>query len=298
MTELDQILSETEQEQRQDDMRLSKEEFAAMKKAERDAAYQLADQTALDVAADGGKFQGYLDVQTRFGRYFETNALLVLAQNPSATRLGDFSHWKKQNCPVKSGETGISIIEPGKNYVRTDGTVGVGFDVKKVFDISQVDVSKMKPTPPKPQPTEQQLLKSLVAHAFVRIELADSLPGNAGAVYDRASDTISVQRGMEFSDTFRNLAQELALADLTTGPDTQANPYFSAYCASYMLCQKYGVDTQSFSFDDVEDVLGGMDVQEIKGELSQIRDAAAGVSERMSRTLEPQNRGARDNGAR
>ena len=58
------------------------------KKAERDEVYALADATAEEVCADGGKFRDYLDVQANFRHYSATNALLILATKPDARRLG------------------------------------------------------------------------------------------------------------------------------------------------------------------------------------------------------------------
>lgn len=61
-----------------------KEAWAAKKKAERDEVYALADATAEEVCADGGKFREYLDVQANFRHYSATNALLILAAKPDA----------------------------------------------------------------------------------------------------------------------------------------------------------------------------------------------------------------------
>ena len=303
-TELGSILAEVQS----DSLPLSKEEFAAMKKAERDAVYGLSDQTALEVAGDEGKFQQYLDLQIQLRHaspelknelYSESNALLVLAQKPNATRIADFDYWKDHGCFVKKNEKGISIIERGDDYIREDGSPGRSYDIKKVFDISQVDDSKLRQEP-EPQYTERLLLKSLVAHAPVRIDLVEHVPDGYGAEYHAETDSISVQQGMKFHQTFRSLAEATATYYLTTGPDTQAQSQFSAHCAAYMLCKKYGVETSGFWFSDAPIVLKGMDAKEIKGELSQISDVAADISMHMEKTLEPPKRGERvlDAGAR
>jgi len=289
MNDLDNILAETQT----DAMPLSKEEFAEKKQAERQAVYDLADQTAFDVAEDSGRFKQYLDVQSQFDRYSETNALLVLAQKPEATRLGDFEHWKAQGGFVRKGETGISIIEPSGEYERDDGKTGISYNIKKVFDISQIDVRKMEQAPPKPQVMERQLLKSLIAHAPVKVDLVDELSGNMGAMYDAQTDRLLVCRGKEFSESFKSIAQATAYYFLTTGPDTQSDPHFSSMCAAYMLCKKHGVDAQDFKFDHAPAKLAGLDALDIKGELSQIRDVSADISMHMAKTLEPPSRGAR-----
>ena len=287
MNDLDNILQEVEQ----GGHTIPPEEYAEKKQAERRAVYELADQTALDIAQDSGKFQQYLDVQSQFDRYSETNALLVLAQKPEATRLGDFDYWKSRGGSVKKGETGISIIEPSGEYAKGDGTTGISYNIKKVFDISQIDTRKMEQQPAK-QHTERDLLKSMVAHAPVKIDLADDLPDDLGALYDPDTQRISLRRGMNFAQTFQSLAQELAISDLRASPDTHADTIFSANAMAYMLCKKHGVDAQ-FSFADAPTAFSGMDALEIKSELSQIRAVAANTSERMAKTLEPPTKNAR-----
>ncbi len=263
---------------------LTKEKYAAKKKTEREETFALSDQTALEVAADGGRFGQFMDVQGQFDRYSAVNALLILAQKPEAVRLGNFDYWKNQGCSVRPGQTAISILEPHE-YTKEDGSPGTGYNIKKVFDIAQIDTRKLR-TAPVPNYTERQLLQALISKAPVKIKGVDELPGDLGAMTDPETGEISVRRGMEFADSFRSVAQELASCDLTTGSDFPADPAFSSYCASYLLCKKYGLDTQAFNFEDAPGVLEGMDAQMVKGELAQIRDVAENISGRMARQLE------------
>jgi hypothetical protein len=281
--------------------RLSKEEYAAKKQADREELFDLSARAAEEVSADGGCLRQYLDVQGRFSHYSAANSLLILSQQDklsshTATRLGDFDYWKSRNASVKEKSV-ISILERSV-YTKDDGTPGVGYDVKKVFDISQVDTRRLK-VKPSPHLGERQLLGALTSKAPVRIIGADELPGDLGAQYDPGADTIFVRREMEFPDIFRAVAQELAYVGLIAGENTQAEPHFSAHCAAYLLCKKYGVDTQAFSFDGAPQVFEGMDAQKVKGELSQIRDAAENISERMKRQIEAQQqKAAKSNDAR
>ena len=56
---------------------LSPEEYAAKKKAEKDAVYQMIDDTATEIVRDPDKFRAYLDTQARMDRYSAANALLI-----------------------------------------------------------------------------------------------------------------------------------------------------------------------------------------------------------------------------
>ena len=56
--------------------RLSKEEYAEKKRAEKDAVYQLADEAAKEIVSSPEKFKAFLDTQSRLDRYSAVNAPL------------------------------------------------------------------------------------------------------------------------------------------------------------------------------------------------------------------------------
>ncbi len=293
MANFDDLLNNEPAEEQSE--QLTKEEYAAKKKNEREDAFTLSDQTALEVSGDSGRFQQYLDVQATLDRYSTVNALLILAQNPEATRLGSFDYWKSKNCSVRPGQTAISILEPHE-YTKEDGSPGTGYNVKKVFDISQVDTRKLRNTPPTNY-TERQILGALISKYPMKIIGVDELPDDLGAMTNLDGD-ILVRKGMAFSDTFRSVAYEMAGAELATDPELSPEQEFCAYSATYLLCKKYGAETKEFNFDKVDSVFDGMDAQEVKGGLAQIRDAAEEISGRMARHLDAQQKAAKNNEAR
>lgn len=293
MNNYDDLLSNAPTEEQ--GVQLSKEEYAARKKAERDDVFTLSDTASLKVAGDGDTFRQYLDVQSTFDRYSAVNTLLIMAQRPKATRIGDFDYWKNKGGFVKPGQTAISILEPHE-YVKEDGSAGTGYNIKKVFDISQVDARKVQTTTP-PTYTERQLLSALISKYPMKIIGVDELPDNLGAMTE-ADGSILVRKGMEFSDTFRAVAHEMACAELATDSQISPETEFNAYSATYLICKKYGVDTQDFNFEEAPSIFDGMDAQEIKDELSQIRDVAVNISGRMSRQLEAAQKAAKSQEAR
>ena len=273
----------TATETQSDRPQLTKEEYAAKKKAERDSLYALADEMAQEVMRDGEAFRGFLDVQARFDRYSATNALLIYAQNDEATRLRDFDGWKERGIYVRKNETGISILEAGDSYVTEDGRTGYYYNVKKVFDISQTDAKRQRQ--PQVHYDDRLLLSALIAKRPVPIEMADSVQN--GAVYDYERKTIFVQRGMDGQDLFRSVSLALARAEMAQQENsTPQADAFKSYCVSYMLCRKYGVDTQGYDFSRLPDELKNAEPQTIRGELTDIRDTLQTMTGKMVRTLE------------
>ena len=265
-----------------------KEAWVQKKQEQREAVYSMIDDTTEVIARDSVSFQRYLDLQSRFLRYSASNALLILAQKPEATRIADFDTWKEQGAYVRKNESGFYIIEPGEEYTRGDGSTGVNFNPKKMFDISQTGNGKDQT---QALPGERERIKALIYHAPVPLNAFDGLQEGINAVYKPDAREIQIRRGMSADDIFRGLSQELAHAEMDKGDGsyTRSEFGFRAYCASYLLCKQYGIETEGYyHFEGAPQVLGAKEPQEIRAELSTIRDAANEISERMSQRLNRQ----------
>ena len=114
-----------------------KAEWAAQKQAQRKEAYELIDNTCAEMMISGDSFRQYLDVQGRFDRYSVANAILVSAQMPEATQLKDYNTWKQSRVYVNKDAQKVVILEPSKEYTRDDGTKGISYNAKGVYDISE-----------------------------------------------------------------------------------------------------------------------------------------------------------------
>ena len=276
----------------QDDF--DKEAWAAKKKAERDDIFFLADATAEEVSTDSGKFREYLDVQANFRNYSATNALLILAFNNSATKLGDKDFWRNQGVYIKKQEFSrpIKIVESNGEYTRDDGSIGVSYNIKRVYDISQT-TARIKAQPPVSF-DERALLNALIYKRPVPIQPVDELPGGASAIYDHEQKAIFVCRGLNAHDLFCGVSRALAQAELAMISDEYIpdNASYKAHCVSYILGKEFGVDVSEYILDNPADFLRTDDPQKIRAELSEIRDTAFDISARMARSLE-QNKAPR-----
>lgn len=237
-------------------------------------------------------------MQANFRHYSATNALLILAFNKDARKLGDKDYWRDQGVYIKRQEFGrpIKIIESNGEYTRDDGSIGVSYNIKKVYDISQT-TSRIKAQPPVSY-DERALLNALIYKHPVPIQSVDDLPDDMGALYDHDQKAIFVCRGMGASDLFYEVAKALAHAELamTSEDYSYSNADFKAHCVSYILCKEFGIKTDNLSFSpadfDIPKELSEAEPQEIRTELSEIRDTAYDISARMARSLE-QNKAPR-----
>ena len=207
--------------------RLSPEEYAAKKKAEKEAIYQLLDNTASEVVQSPEKFKAYLDVQSRMDRYTANNALLMYKQFPQASQIKEFDDWAAEGVKVNKGSKTFIILDPYE-YTKKDGTIGIDFNLKRVLDVSQTNGKR----PAAPTANRDPRKLSMNSEVYSRRDMG-----------------------------------------------------FQAVCIGYMLCKKYGVDTQNFAIDRIPDELKNKEPKEIKAELGKTQKAFKEITARVSDEL-------------
>ena len=265
---------------------LSPQEWAEKKQLEKESVYQLIDSTAEEISENPDKLKAFLDVQARMDKYSSANALLIYSQLPEATRLKDFAGWGEDNVRVKKGAKSISILEPVE-YTKSDGSQGISYNVKKMFDVSQTN-GKKQPAPTLNRDTDD-IIAVMVDTAPVNVELIDEMPQpGMGAFYKNEDQTLYIQRGFDDSvKLVQNIAQELAFAQLSIQSDSYSrrDMGFKAVCVGYMVCKKLGVETKSFAVNRIPADWKDMDAKAVRSELSQMRSALGEIATRVSDEL-------------
>ena len=261
----------------------NKEEWAAQKQEQRKAAYELIDTTCEKMMADGGAFQQYLDVQGHFDRYSVNNAILVSAQMPEATQLKDYGSWKQSRAYVDKDAQKITILEPGKEYEREDGSKAVGYNAKVVYDISQTTAKDRQQ--PQETKTMRELVSAMIDASPVSFVPVDDL--ELPAFYDSAQQTIFIKTGLNEEQLFVSMAKEVSAAvfDFKHKESRDASE-FKSFCVAYMVSSRYGVDTKGFRFDNLPKEFAGMETQEFKGQLGSMRDVLGEIQSDMYKSLE------------
>lgn len=261
----------------------NKEEWAAQKQEQRKEAYELIDNTCGQMMTDGGAFQQYLDVQGHFDRYSVNNAILVSAQMPEATQLKDYGSWKQSRVYVDKDAQKVTILEPGKEYQREDGSKAVGYNAKVVYDISQTSAKDRQQ--PQEQKTMRELVSAMIDASPVFFVPVDDL--ELPAFYDRSQQTIFIRTGLSEEQLFVSMAKEVSAAVFDCKhKESRDDSDFKSFCVAYMVSSRYGVDTKGFSFDKLPKEFEGMETQAFKGELGRVRDVLGEIQSDMYKSLE------------
>ena len=274
---------------------IDREKFKEKKRAELEALYDAVNEEMLMIADDPEKFSAYLRVQARFNRYTVTNAILLLHQFPDAQKLKTFEGWKREGASVGRGEKSISILEP-YSYTKADGSMGKGFRIKKLFDISQTDV-RMSPDPFLTGVSIRSLLRALLEASPVKSEAADTLDHGKDAVYDQKKQKIYIRRMLEPDDFFRAAAVSIAEAQLaeqgvSCGQDELES---KAEATAFMLCVKYGIDPGRLIVK-MPEAAAQMEIKDIKADLSEIRKTFTGIADRADESIRVQRKAGRERG--
>ena len=170
---------------------------------------------------------------------------------------------------------------------ETPATAGISYDVKKVFDVSQTNGKQT--AAPTANRDPQALVAVMIDTASVSVEVAAELPHpQMGAFYDNEKQTLFVKKDIGDSVALcQCVAQELGHAQLSIDSDfySRKDMGFQAMCVGYMLCKKYGVDTQNFAINRIPEKLAGKEPKDIRYELSKTRNAMADIHSRVSDEL-------------
>lgn len=267
-----------------------KAEWAAQKQAQRKEAYELIDNTCAEMMISGDSFRQYLDVQGRFDRYSVANAILVSTQMPEATQLKDYNTWKQSRVYVNKDAQKVVILEPSKEYTRDDGTKGISYNAKVVYDISETSAKERM------QPQEQKSMRELVS-ALIDAGPVPCVPVDdleLPAYYDSSQQTIFVKKGLSEEVLFISMAKEVSAAvyDFKYNESRDTSD-FKSFCVAYMVSSRYGVDTKGFDFSRLPREYDGMDTQVFKGELGTMRDVLGEIQNDMYKSME-KNKPARN----
>lgn len=282
MTELDELFGNEKQTTMEP---FSKDDWIRQKNENRALAYEMLE-SATEELNNPDTVMAYLDIQSKFDRYSVSNALLVAYQNPEATRLCDSKTWQKNHVFINKGETGIIILEPGKEYTREDGKTVTPYNAKKVFDISQTNARPRQNRTKTPD--ARVVVKAMITTSPVPVKISNELPEGIDAKYQPEAKMIFIRQGLEDGDIVRALSKEIAFARLDKGDFNRENLEFKAQAISYIATSRAGFEPEPIT--ELSDKFSNLDAKEKRAELSQARDHANTIANTVRKALEPKNK--------
>ena len=257
------------------------------------------------------KYKEYLKSMSHFHNYSSRNVMLIHQQLPGATRVASFKLWKEKfNRHVKKGETSLRIFAPierkpetklmekldpntGKPMLDKDGKVimeemtalsnrSISFKLVPVFDVSQTYGE------PLPQLAEdltgnvehyEAFLDTLREVSPLPIVFEEMPPEKDG--YCRFGEQIGIREGMSEIQTVSAIVHEITHAKLHDKnklaedalPTAKSVKEIEAESVSYVVCQKYGIETGDNSFGYLA-TWAGHDLKEVQSSLDTIRKEA------------------------
>ena len=206
------------------------------------------------------------------------------------TQLKDYNTWKQSRVYVNKDAQKVVILEPSKEYTRDDGTKGISYNAKVVYDISETSAKERM------QPQEQKSMRELVS-ALIDASPVPCVPVDdleLPAYYDSSQQTIFVKKGLSEEVLFISMAKEVSAAvyDFKYNESRDTSD-FKSFCVAYMVSSRYGVDTKGFDFSRLPREYDGMDTQVFKGELGTMRDVLGEIQNDMYKSME-KNKPARN----
>lgn len=220
--------------------KLSKAEFKEEKKKQRLALFKVANEQLDKITNDSSSLLQYLKLMALIG-YNPTNTLLIFSVNPNATLVKDYSRWRELGAFPKKSTKGIPILEPSKEYTKRDGTSGVNYNIKHVFDITQTTYEIETPS----LPSTERLIKAITYKDDIQIEYLDNTSHlSKSIIYEKNTNIIYIQKGLSNDDILRGLLREFVLMNASH----LNNNRFEVCCVLYMLSIKYGIESNNTKF--------------------------------------------------
>ncbi|MBO4888575.1 MAG: hypothetical protein J5589_09730 [Firmicutes bacterium] len=258
--------------------------WKAEKSEERKEVFRMLDISTKEILESPMRFKNYLKLQGQFDRYSVTNVLLINKQKPAATKLKDFDGWAKEDRHIIKGMHAIKILQPEK-YTMQDGREGTSYQVKKIFDVSQVTGVEKSAFPT----GRDRMVTTLVRALPYQVKEVESLDfDNNGAYYQEDEQCLYVVSGARNNQYFLQfLTMEIGYAEIKNQfihmDDPMAN--FMAKCVACEVCGRYGQNVDPFEFDDIPDDWKKLEPKDLRKRLNDVREASNRIIARTNEIL-------------
>lgn len=251
------------------------------------------DQLAADLErGSSDSLRRYLAAMAYFHHYSFRNLMLILSQNPDASRVAGFRAWKKLGRYVKKGEKGLVITapmvlkrsddeaQPGEQdtqHKEQDPGGMLRFRGVYVFDVSQTDGDPLADLGQvQGEPGEfTQRLKEAITHKGIELVVEEMDVGTHGySTGGRIAICPGLSPAEEFSVLVHELAHELLHRD-GDRPETRRVRELEAESVAFAVTHGVGLSPGTAASDYIQ-LYGGDKVALLKS-LERVRTAATTI---------------------
>ena len=232
---------------------------------------------------EGEKYENYLDFCSKFHNYSFRNIVLIMLQNPNASRVASFATWNKLGCKIKKGSKALKILCPvqyqTKEEVEEQGEIKekvknhLYFKLGNVFDISQVEGEI--PSLVKELKGNSEDIKRMINYAIDNSEIAITIDnnlnnGSTNGYYDLLMNDIHIKESLDDIHKLKAIIHELAHSILHSDIDNKLDrntKEVQAESIAYVVCRGLGLDTDDYSFGYVAGWSREKELKELKDSL-------------------------------
>jgi len=214
-----------------------------------------------------------LAAAARFHQYSFGNVLLILAQNPDATRPAGYRTWQSRGRQVRKGERGIRILapvtyRPRREQDHHDGTDAVeeqdrprqlrGFTIEHVSDIAQTEGEPLPDVAParlegdSPAGLWEALAEQVAAHGYELRRGRRARP-QANGETDPATKTVTVREDLSPAQAAKTLVHERAhillghVDSVVSHQACRGQCKVEAESVAYLVCTQLGIEANGYS---------------------------------------------------
>ncbi len=255
------------------------EEYKMRKKEQKENAYKIIDEALEELKTSPEALKNYFDIQSRFDGYSPKNALLISKQCPNATWLKTRKDWQEAKVTFKNSKPNIiTILKPSDPY-EIDGKTLTSYNAKDMIDVSETNCKTDLKNYDK-----KFILQALIHECPIDIKVVDSLESGNICECNMTDKVLYVSRDEINGQYIKAVATELAKMNLYENSQEIDND--KAECIGYMVCKKYGIETDLESLNRISHKFSGMEKQEIVTELTSMKEVLQDINNNMGQYLD------------
>jgi|GEM_PF-1132339 len=254
----------------------------------------LADQTYRNFIKDG-KYRDIIHGMAGLGNYSLRNQMLILHQQPDATKVNTMSGWNYNKRNIQKGSKSIKILAPiidsmvkseNGNITAKQSDYVTGYKINFVFDIAQTqnkteeELNETENFEPYYSVITDALKGTLKSYEFKTAEITSD------GILDTRNKTVTLKTGMSDEQTLKTLVDQVAAA-LVVGRERKnfkglhSNDFseilaIEISAASAIVSKRFGLENQNLQEPDF-DKMSESDINKFANNIG----VARSVSQRM-----------------